>query len=298
MTPTVSSDHSNRQITGREGVGGLSAWSPLTRTISQPNLSLAWLSAFEYLIERRGKAVNLMVVMPGGSVEDSGVRAALDAFLASGAVKDAHSVDTVAGTIFPRDLYFPRLKDRSREHLYTQYQRAYPHLRRHSGNQFGTYFGRLIAWDGSGKERTTNQLERIVQRLNKEFHGQAPKSSAYELAFSDLDDFTDEMRVQHPGDTRLMGFPCLSHISLTLHEGRLHLSALYRNQHFIRRAYGNYLGLSWLLEFICREVGCESGEIACWATHADAEVSQKAGLELIKRCREGAGGLRGNGIIQ
>ena len=87
-----------------------------------------------------------------------------------------------------------------------------------------------------------------------------------------------------------MGFPCLSHISLTLYKGRLNMTALYRNQHFIRKAYGNYLGLSRLLRFICREVGCEAGALVCVAAHADAELGNgKRDInKLVLDCREAA----------
>jgi len=50
---------------------------------------------------------------------------------------------------------------------------------------------------------------------------------------------------------------------LSLLEGRLHMTAVYRNHQFVRRAYGNYLGLGSLLGFVAREAACEVGELMC-----------------------------------
>jgi hypothetical protein len=89
-----------------------------------------------------------------------------------------------------------------------------------------------------------------------------------------------------------MGFPCLSHISLTLHESAIHLTALYRNQGFVRKAYGNYVGLARIARFFATEVGVAVGEITCVATHADAEfdVAGKTRLhELVDLCRSSRG---------
>ena len=88
-----------------------------------------------------------------------------------------------------------------------------------------------------------------------------------------------------------MGFPCLSHISVTLFQGRLELTAVYRNQHFITKAYGNYVGLADLQAFIAAEAGCPVGDLLCVATHADAEIGSEGGLgrnaleHLAGRCR-------------
>jgi len=85
-------------------------------------------------------------------------------------------------------------------------------------------------------------------------------------------------------------FPCLSHISLTLVRGRLNMTAVYRNQAFITRAYGNYLGLSRLLCFLATETATSPGEIEVVATHADAELGrgQRAIAEFLERCRAAA----------
>jgi hypothetical protein len=65
------------------------------------------------------------------------------------------------------------------------------------------------------------------------------------------------------------------------------MNATYRNQTFITRAYGNYIGLAGLLRFIAAETGAQPGEVQVVATHADAELSfgKRAVNELVERCR-------------
>ncbi len=151
----------------------------------------------------------------------------------------------------------------------------------------------MIDWPTS-KVRT-NQLERIITRLQRNLTRINPLSSIYELSVGGSEDYpsqenTADIKIRRPDkDTGIMGFPCLSHISLVLSKGRLNMTALYRNQHFIRKAYGNYLGLSRLLRFICREVGCEPGTLVCIAAHADAELSKRGKRDikkLVQDCRE------------
>jgi hypothetical protein len=129
-----------------------------------------------------------------------------------------------------------------------------------------------------------------VTRLKRELAHAGPKSSAYELGVCEPGD----LRMQQPGVDRLMlGFPCLSHISLTLHDDAIHLTALYRNQGFLRKAYGNYVGLARLARFFATEIGVAVGEIACVASHADAEldvVGKRALESLVQDCEHASAG--------
>jgi hypothetical protein len=87
-------------------------------------------------------------------------------------------------------------------------------------------------------------------------------------------------------------FPCLSHISLTLVRGQLNMTAVYRNQAFITRAYGNYLGLARLLDFLATETDTRAGEIEVVASHADADLDlgQRAITDLLSRCHTALSG--------
>jgi hypothetical protein len=100
-------------------------------------------------------------------------------------------------------------------------------------------------------------------------------------------------------DQNIMAFPCLSHVSVTLFEGRIDLTATYRSQHFLTKAYGNYVGLANLQAFIAAEVGAEVGELICIATNAalglTTGVGKRALSDLIDQCQAAAGAAGGDG---
>lgn len=267
------------------------------KAIEEASLSVAWVRAVEHLLScGRGKDVNVAV---GFSTieEDPGIRGALDAFLERTAKakpdKNVLAVETVASTLFPESWYAPDRAAEPRAHLYRMRERATRVHRRITGpNERETYFDRLVAYR-SPTGGVVNQLEEQVLRLQRELAHVGPKSSAYELGVCEPGD----LRIQQPGVDRLMlGFPCLSHLSLTLHDGAIHLTALYRNQGFLRKAYGNYVGLARLARFFATEVGVDVGEILCVASHADAEldVAGKRVLEaLLEECGDAAAGPEG-----
>ena len=67
-------------------------------------------------------------------------------------------------------------------------------------------------------------------------------------------------------------------------QGRLHATAIYRHQYLIDKAYGNLLGLSWLLRFLCQQSGFEVGELVVHATLADTQGRSRA-LALVREVR-------------
>ena len=260
------------------------------RAIDADNLTVAWLESMAHLLGTpKGKDVNLVVAFHGID-EDPAVRPILDDFLvqASKRRKEAvYPIDSVASTLFPESWYVPERSAEPREHLYACHALAQRVHKRLSGEE-ETYFDRLVSYPAPDGSRV-NQLEEQVQRLEGQLRTRAPKSSAYEIGVVAPGD----LRVQVPGRDHLyMGFPCLSHISLTLHGHAIHLSALYRNQGFLRKAYGNYVGLARLARFLATELGVAVGEIACLASHADAEVSvgTRTGLRrLVAACQDALG---------
>lgn len=242
------------------------------------NLSDAWLRAMFHLREVGGTATNFCVAFSDYS-EEQPIREALDDFIAAhraeGRTKgEMYPVSTVANTIFPVALYrWGSPGAESRQRLYELHTREMRVQRRMRVKD--NYFNRLVSWPSS--KEPLNQLEALVRKLTSEVKAKSPKSSRYEVGIEhpEFDVVTSggDVRVQSPEhDKRLMGFPCLSHLSFTLVGGELHLTAVYRNQHFIGRAYGNYIGLARLVKFAADESGCTPGEILCVATHADAQL--------------------------
>jgi len=264
--------------------------------IESENPAEAWLAAMRLMLDGDGKAVNLSVVFPGAASDNSPVRDEIDRFITEHDIRyhgDLLLVTTVANTIFPSALYHPHLGKDAAPRLYENYELSMRMHRRRKGDK-ETYFNRLVAYPvgRSSDDRdarlnpdgTFNQLAYYIERLAKQ-RKTLHRSSSYELGISHP--FDGELRVQAPYKDKKMGsFPCLSHISLTLVGDSVHMSAMYRNQTFITRALGNYIGLANLLRCIATETGTQPGELHVIATHADAEteLGTRAVRGLVERC--------------
>lgn len=256
--------------------------------IRETTLSEAWAAALSATLDSGGRTVNLCVAWPGLE-EDGQIREAVDRFLAdrrkeflSNRAKNGQwavwSIETVANTIFPIDLYMPELGEEALTRFTELYLEGRNFARAVSPE--GEYCERLVAWPGVGGP--INQLAVVARKLRRIRAagrlGRGALSSDYEIGVGHPDDAVD-LRVQAPGlNNSPYGFPCLSHISLTIHDGALHLSALYRNQHLVRKGYGNYLGLARLGWALAQEAGLPLGEMFVLATHADAEVGSARGF--------------------
>lgn len=96
------------------------------------------------------------------------------------------------------------------------------------------------------------------------------------------------MQIYAATDRRRRGFPCLTHVDLTLHDGRLHCLAVYRHQYFIEKSYGNMLGLSAMLQFLCQQSGYALGELVVHATMADAQRRGFSGVARLAADARGA----------
>lgn len=255
----------------------------MTVHIEADTLSEAWALAADYLVRDKAQkhwdCPNLIVTIrrPGEEIEP--IRHALDAFLDADGRTTLPKVDEVAGTIFPADLYLAHV-DNPAEFLYENYNLAWPWIQKHPANARGTYFKRMIDYRTANGD--VNQLKCLVEKLRKNA-GPGGMTTPYEVGLvvpgTDEEELELEEDVVADGDLnvfatgndrgKLRGFPCLSHVSVTKHGGAAHMTALYRNQNFLERAYGNYVGLSGLLHFIAAESGLDVGELVCVATHAD-----------------------------
>jgi len=255
------------------------------------SLSEAWALGLERTIsEPGGRLVHLVLTVTKPGLEIPAVRHVLDSALAHAGSQD---VDTVAETIFPSSLYpdpgfdwLPGIArdketdlDDAADSLYSSYCDILPMLRTVQANNKGTYFGRMITWPGK-QAGGVNQLADRVTALRREHNAGRRTNNTLDVdlaadAVADTDVDADEMlkglQVYAATDRRTRSFPCLTHIDLTLHHGRLHCLAVYRHQYLIEKAYGNMVGLSALLHFLCQQSGYEPGELVVHATMADAQ---------------------------
>lgn len=260
--------------------------------VTGSTVSEGWVNGLERLLAGDGEAVNFTVAITDPSAEDSSVRAVVDAFIDERRASRKRSVErvsTVANTIFPEAWYIERLGEKAEEHLYEMERVSREVRHRHSGNRRGTYFERFVAWPGPNGA-TFNQLDQVIQRLrSSRLHGQR-RGNSYEMGVTTPQDEAIAAPVFVGGrDRQIIGFPCLSHTSFSLQKGVLHLAALYRNHEFIKRGYGNYLGLGRLLRFVAIQSGWPVGELTCIS--ASVTVGSGAGFgsgavnELLAACR-------------
>jgi len=244
--------------------------------IDANDIGEAWLQAYRSLMGAPGRSlVNLAVNIRDPLVEDTGVRAALERDLAQlRAAKTGttwHSVHTVANTIFPISLYHPQLPDAASR--FFDLSLAGSQARHGKNKGWGTYIGRLVAYQGpDGKH--INQLDRMLRLLRESRHWadlyEAPLTYAGETLTAD-EAVGADMHIIGPGDRRRRGGPCLAHLSLTSARGKLHLTAQYRRHSYVARAYGNFVGLARLLNFLACESGHDVGTVFVIGTHAEIE---------------------------
>lgn len=253
-------------------------------------LSEAWSQALVHTASQPyGRCVNLVMTVEKPGAEDGAVRRVIDTAL--DAAGDP-SVETVAGTIFPKALYTDpgfswdpdldesavRALDTAARDLYGHYEGMLPKLLKFPGNSRGTYFARMITWPGK-EPGGTNQLKLRISRIRSEFARGNRTNNTLDIdvgADALLSEPLAGVQLYAPTDKRMRGFPCLVHIDLTLFRGTLHCTAVYRHQYLITKAYGNLVGLSHLMHFLCQQTGAECGELVVHATMADAEPGHPA----------------------
>lgn len=260
----------------------MSTYIPPATTVSE-----GWLRTVEVVAAGGGRLVHVLTtITEPRTEEDPRIRLAIDRALESRNVRFAtQSVDTVAGTIFPVDLYSdlgnawrPDLAtdesqalDDAAADLYETYELMLPLLLTADGNERGTYFSRMITWPGK-LPGGVNQLADRIRYLRGYRSRGVTAHNAADIAIGGEADTPDiGLQVYAATDRRQRAFPCLVHVDLTLLRGRLSMLAVYRHQFLLTKAYGNLVGLSNLLAFLAQQTGFEVGELAIQATLADDE---------------------------
>lgn len=228
--------------------------------IEERNLSLAWGRALRVAsAPGRAEITPLIVSVTGFDnvghfEEEPGIRKALDGVL-SGA--DKQTIDTVAGTIFPKSMWNPSAP---RNQLFERYRKIAPCLRHASEqNRRGIYFERMIAGGPKGKE---NQLDfSISTYLARE----GVRRSVLQIGVFNP-------ALDHSAAAQL-GFPCLQHVTFAPVKGEgLFVNAFYATQYLVERAYGNYVGLCRLGVFVGHELGMPLVRMTCFTGIAECEM--------------------------
>lgn len=203
--------------------------------------------------------------------ENTQIREALSRELTN---KRERSVETVSNTIFPSS-YWNRALDR--QELFNRFNKCWPLIKRCDANKYGTYFRRFTGFENG--EKSVNQLEWIIDNWNSGNH----RHSVLQAAVFDP-------RKEH-NKQRNRGFPCLQQVSFNA-QGRngekgLTVTGFYANQTIFEKAYGNYLGLAHLGQFMATEMGLELSGVICISSvatvHFQKSKKQLESLELTIR---------------
>lgn len=247
-----------------------------------------WLAAVEHVARQRNSEdfdVFLNIAQPTVlSQTDVAVYKAVDGFLTG---HGAFSVHTVAETIFPLDEYARN----GTKGLFGDYPAKLRDIQkaRTDGN-WGSYSYRILRQkDAEGK--TFNPLEDMVEKITR--HGKYRAS--FELGSARP--FEDEIPIYDPATDRkrLYGGPCLSHLSVKVHDGQIRFNATYRSHYYVRRLLGNLVGLGRLQYFVARETNLGVGGLTINSTFARLDSGSGEGsgghwtkaeaLALTKSCR-------------
>jgi thymidylate synthase len=230
------------------------------------NISEAWLQATSYILsQKKQQSSNLLVEIINPLMTDKTIEKCYVDFCNQKGIKH---FSIPANTIFPKRAFEILKYDRKK--LYQRSIRLYKVLK----GTWGSYFNQMINWQIKDiNDFTINQLEHIITMLNDRSR---THSSAYTIQITNPKDHTNYVR----------GGPCLHYILLQLdRQGKkkiLNLLAVYRNHDFAVKAYGNYVGLGHLMEFLCSQTDYHLGKLSCLSSHAFIAPNHKNIITFIR----------------
>lgn len=238
------------------------------------NLSVAWAKALLTAISPRRDLIPLIIRVGefknGEPREDTTIRELLDKTLKKSGRQSCH---TVANTIFPQ--YFWNRK-KNRKILYQRYKNVLPRLKKiEPRNCRGLYFERLIKFDPDQDcnidDDKSNQLEHIIQTYLEKTHRRTVLQAA----------IFDPRRDHTTGP--YLKFPCLQHVTFVpCGDNGMAVNGFYAMQYLFERAYGNYLGLCRLGNFVAHELGLELIQMNCMIGIGKVDVKSCDIKGLIK----------------
>jgi hypothetical protein len=160
------------------------------------------------------------------------------------------NISDVVNTVFPERL---RERHETRDTFYASYLARHDRARRITRSRaWGTYFERLIRFPQSG----VNQLEKAIEKLRT-----WPQRNTTGLVFHLSSPAIDSPRTR--------GGPCWQFGELLWNiDGTIDLVVVYRNHDFFNKVLGNFIGLGYLLRFICTQSGKQPGRLVCHSCHA------------------------------
>jgi thymidylate synthase len=222
--------------------------------IEGSSIANCWLKALIQLVDGKTKEISPFIAnIKFSALEhqyENLLKADLDSFLRS---KTLPEIYTTANTIFPLSLSGG---DRS---VYERFDKVWKSVKSDGKNRYGHYFRRLTSY-GEKRGKSVNQLQHIIETFNGIGTRQPVhrRSALIATTFDPLIDHTSQP---------MRGFPCLQQVCFIPNkEETLSLNAIYAMQHLSDRAYGNYLGLQRLGEFVAKQTHLTFTELNCIAS--------------------------------
>mgnify|MGYP000740103591 CR=1 FL=1 len=189
----------------------------------------------------------------------------------------ANSLQTVINTIFPASLYLNHGSN-----IFEYFQNVEKTISKAKKNPWGTYALRLFREQTDFQGRKYCPLKSLILKLKAQLETPGAKKACYDI--NCIDPLTDlPIHINSEDHSRIMGGPCLVHLSFKLsHDNKLLLTAVYRSHYYVERTYGNFLGLAWLQRFVADQVQINTGEIVCHSTMAQLGRPVKEAQSLMK----------------
>jgi thymidylate synthase len=242
------------------------------RYIAAPNLSRGWLETIRLVAGIPGrKAVHVIVRIADPTIEDPTIRTAAQNLIDRRNARsrdDVPDIETTRNTIFPA-AWARRTPGPAELAAYYRERYTKQGLRGFNQNGRGTYFGRIVAYPRENGQ-PADQLTDTVRKIKAELAAGSNKRSRYEL------NIYNERKDRSP-----MSFPCLAHLSVHLHQRKVHMQAIYRNEYLVGRAYGNYLGLAELQVYIAHHAGAGLGELLMTLGHVELESGNTQAVKAM-----------------
>lgn len=247
--------------------------------IERSTVPEAWAAAFLALMEPQIAELRPLVIrVTSGTLSDlvddsSPIQRLLDMALRRQGKK---SVATAANSLFPYSMWHRQYLPAAS--LFERYHKLLPRIKKRAGNRYGIYFERLTRYpllESSAATTPAQHVNQLAHILDTWRRGNRRRSALQASVFHPARDHTHQRR---------RGFPCLQQVAFyPLDSERLGVAGVYTHQYVFDRAFGNYLGLCRLGEFMAHEMGLRLEELQCTATVASLGEITKAQLEPLTR---------------
>lgn len=208
----------------------------------------AWKKGCEILLKNNGDMYNLFTIIENPGYLDNDW---IYTYNPKEIYKNSASINDVINTIFPY-----KMNTQIRKNFYNYYLKLHRSKKRigaRKKKRWGTYFERMICF-GS---KEINQIEEVINVLNSEKR-HLKSTNPIHITSCEYDSLK-----------KRLGNPCLQYVQFTFPEKDIiNAIVVYRNHDFLKKAFGNFIGLGKLLEFVAKNTNKKVGSLSCLSTHA------------------------------